>query len=128
MSDRFQFDVFLSHNSKDKPRVRKLAEKLKEAGLRVWLDEWIINNEWHRPPMTNSCTGITTPQSQIQQWRRSHSTRAFCHSPASVKCATPEFTKPFISLRRLHVTYYPQETFLRFAFDDFILVQIDFVQ
>ncbi len=38
----FQFDVFLSHNSKDKPRVRKLAERLKQAGLRVWFDEWII--------------------------------------------------------------------------------------
>lgn len=25
MSEQFQFDVFLSHNAKDKPRVRKLA-------------------------------------------------------------------------------------------------------
>jgi hypothetical protein len=38
----FQHDVFLSHNSKDKPRVRKLAERLRAAGLRVWFDEWII--------------------------------------------------------------------------------------
>jgi hypothetical protein len=35
-----QFDVFLSHNSKDKPAVRQLAEVLKGRGLRVWLDEW----------------------------------------------------------------------------------------
>jgi hypothetical protein len=35
-----QFDVFLSHNSKDKPAVRELAEKLKSRGMRVWLDEW----------------------------------------------------------------------------------------
>jgi len=34
------FDVFLSHNSKDKPAVRQIAEALKERGLRVWLDEW----------------------------------------------------------------------------------------
>lgn len=34
------FDVFLSHNSKDKPTVRELAEALKARGLRVWLDEW----------------------------------------------------------------------------------------
>jgi tetratricopeptide (TPR) repeat protein len=34
------FDVFLSHNSKDKPVVRQIAEALKERGLRVWLDEW----------------------------------------------------------------------------------------
>jgi WD40 repeat protein/GTPase SAR1 family protein len=42
MADRFTYDVFLSHNSKDKPRVRKLAEDLRAAGLRVWLDEWVI--------------------------------------------------------------------------------------
>jgi WD40 repeat protein len=40
MTDEFLYDVFLSHNSKDKPRVRKLAERLKNAGLRVWFDEW----------------------------------------------------------------------------------------
>lgn len=34
------FDVFLSHNSKDKPTVRELAEALVARGLRVWLDEW----------------------------------------------------------------------------------------
>jgi tetratricopeptide (TPR) repeat protein len=36
------FDVFLSHNSGDKDRVRLLAKELSEAGLRVWFDEWII--------------------------------------------------------------------------------------
>jgi hypothetical protein len=34
------FDVFLSHNSKDKPAVRELAEALRARGLDVWLDEW----------------------------------------------------------------------------------------
>src|SRR5262245_26091281 len=38
----FSYDVFLSHNSKDKVQVRKLAERLKGAGLRVWFDEWVI--------------------------------------------------------------------------------------
>src|SRR3954462_6994102 len=42
MPDRFTYDVFLSHNSKDKPRVRKLAEKLRDAGLRVWFDEGVL--------------------------------------------------------------------------------------
>ena len=41
-SPDFQFDVFLSHNQADKPRVRRLAERLRAAGLRVWFDEWII--------------------------------------------------------------------------------------
>src|SRR5271165_1227080 len=38
----FAYDVFLSHSSKDKPAVRELAERLKADGLRVWLDEWVI--------------------------------------------------------------------------------------
>ena len=42
MADRFTYDVFLSHNSRDKPRVRGLAEELRDAGLRVWFDEWVI--------------------------------------------------------------------------------------
>lgn len=33
------FDVFLSHNSKDKSAVRDLAEALRGRGLNVWLDE-----------------------------------------------------------------------------------------
>jgi hypothetical protein len=33
------FDVFLSHNSKDKPAVRDLKQRLSDAGLHVWLDE-----------------------------------------------------------------------------------------
>jgi len=42
MADSFTYDVFLSHKSRDKPRVRKLAERLKNVGLRVWFDEWVI--------------------------------------------------------------------------------------
>jgi hypothetical protein len=34
------FDVFLSHNSKDKPTVRDIGERLKSRGLKVFLDEW----------------------------------------------------------------------------------------
>ena len=41
------FDVFLSHNSKDKPEVRRLGEALKKRGLSVWLDEWEL-----RPGLT----------------------------------------------------------------------------
>jgi WD40 repeat protein/RNase P subunit RPR2 len=42
MAASFAYDVFLSHNSADKPRVRPLAERLRAAGLRVWFDEWRI--------------------------------------------------------------------------------------
>ena len=33
------FDVFLCHNSTDKPEVREIARLLKSSGLRPWLDE-----------------------------------------------------------------------------------------
>lgn len=38
MPDRF--DVFLSHNSRDKPVVEEIGTWLKGQGLRVWLDKW----------------------------------------------------------------------------------------
>ncbi|MEO6034785.1 MAG: toll/interleukin-1 receptor domain-containing protein, partial [Verrucomicrobiota bacterium] len=44
MLDNFQFDVFLSHNHADKSRVRRLEERLKQAGLRVWFDEWNVRS------------------------------------------------------------------------------------
>src|SRR5262249_3818196 len=31
--------IFLSHNHADKPFVRRLAQDLQKAGIRVWLDE-----------------------------------------------------------------------------------------
>ena len=34
------FDVFLSHNGKDKPAVKNIGEALKARGLKPWLDEW----------------------------------------------------------------------------------------
>ena len=42
MSDLFPFDLFLSHSSKDKALVRPLTERLRDDGLRVWLDKWQI--------------------------------------------------------------------------------------
>jgi TIR domain len=34
-----RFDLFLCHNSKDKPAVRKLNEVLKSGGIKTWFDE-----------------------------------------------------------------------------------------
>lgn len=33
------FDVFLAHNSKDKPFIRQVYQKLEEQGIKPWLDE-----------------------------------------------------------------------------------------
>lgn len=37
---QIEFDVFLSHNSSDKPTVRQLGQDLQNRNLTVWLDEW----------------------------------------------------------------------------------------
>jgi len=42
MKNTFDYDVFLSYSSQDKQVVRALAERLKQEGLRVWLDKWVI--------------------------------------------------------------------------------------
>jgi hypothetical protein len=34
------FDVFLCHNSSDKPAVKRIAQQLREAGVLPWLDVW----------------------------------------------------------------------------------------
>jgi hypothetical protein len=39
MENSSKFDVFLCHNSKDKPEVREIRDRLKQVGLNPWLDE-----------------------------------------------------------------------------------------
>lgn len=39
MNDLPKFDVFLAHNTQDKPQVRFVASALKQRRLKVWLDE-----------------------------------------------------------------------------------------
>ena len=45
MTPNFQFDVFLTHRAKDKAVVRPLAERLRQDGLKVWFDEWVLEPE-----------------------------------------------------------------------------------
>ncbi|HYT41866.1 MAG TPA: toll/interleukin-1 receptor domain-containing protein, partial [Methylomirabilota bacterium] len=44
------FDVFLCHNNKDKPEVKRIGERLKEFGIYPWLDEWELQpgKPWQR--------------------------------------------------------------------------------
>jgi hypothetical protein len=42
MSNEFKYDVFLSYNSQDREIVHALGKRLKQDGLRVWLDAWAI--------------------------------------------------------------------------------------
>ena len=41
-TERFTRDIFLSHSAKDKAVVRPLAERLRQDGLKVWFDEWVL--------------------------------------------------------------------------------------
>jgi TIR domain-containing protein len=43
------FDVFLCHNSEDKPAVREIAQKLSQKNIKAWLDEADIKagSFWH---------------------------------------------------------------------------------
>lgn len=42
MKDKFIFDVFISYNRIDQIKVNLIAESLREKGLKVWYDKWII--------------------------------------------------------------------------------------
>ncbi|MEH2009429.1 GUN4 domain-containing protein [Nostoc sp.] len=42
MSDKDQYDVFLCHNSKDKPEVIEIAHELTRQGIKPWLDKWAL--------------------------------------------------------------------------------------
>jgi hypothetical protein len=46
----FQFDVFLSHSAKDETVVRRPAERMQPAGLRVWFDGIIRPGGRHLSP------------------------------------------------------------------------------
>lgn len=37
------YDVFLCHNSKDKPAVKEIGERLLKQGILPWLDEWELS-------------------------------------------------------------------------------------
>lgn len=45
-----QFDVFLCHNSEDKPQVKEIGEKLQQYDLKPWLDIWELppGRSWQR--------------------------------------------------------------------------------
>ena len=42
MNESFECDVFLSHSAKDRAVVRDVAERLRNDGVKVWFDEWVL--------------------------------------------------------------------------------------
>lgn len=70
------FDVFLSHNSREKPAVERIAEGLKRAAVEPWLDKWCLTpgGDWQDElaeglRRSNSCAVFVGPEG-IGDWAR----------------------------------------------------------
>lgn len=64
----FEYDVFLSYSSKDAETVHPLADRLRDDGVRVWLDNWSIQ------------PGDSIPM-KIQEGMEKSRTLVMCMSP-----------------------------------------------
>ena len=68
--------IFLSHNSKDKHFVRKLANDLRRQGFYVWVDEAEIKlgdsliECVHRSPRSPRPAELSSRSAEIEQWHR----------------------------------------------------------
>jgi hypothetical protein len=68
------FDVFLSHNSKDKAAVERIAKQLKAVGLRPWLDKWnlaggdTIEDALELAIKTISCAALFFGPADVGDW------------------------------------------------------------
>lgn len=86
VNTEFKFDVLLSHSALDNLRVRRLAQRLRSAGLRVWFDEWCIQPgddiylEFERGlDRSRALVLCLSPAALISDWARlERSTLPFC--------------------------------------------------
>jgi small GTP-binding protein len=94
MDGEFSFDVFLSHSAKDKIVVRGIAKRLREDGLTVWFDEWVLK------------TGDNIPSKIEEGLERSRvlvlcmSANAFGSDWAQLEAGTFRFRDPLNKERR----------------------------
>ena len=94
MPDDFQFDVFLSHSAKDKLVVRDIAERLRQDGVKVWFDKWVLQ------------PGESIPSNIEEGLERSRvlllcmSANAFGSGRAQLESGTFRFRDPLNSERR----------------------------
>lgn len=115
MSSSFSYDVFLSYNSDDKDVVRSLAKRLRNDGLRVWFDEWVIGS---------SHAAAETLQSGLEHSRvliLCTSTNALGTDLARLEAATLPFRLPANTERRfipIRLDYAPPPDFL----EHFVLI------
>ena len=71
-----EFDVFLCHNSQDKPEVIDIGLKLKEQGLNPWLDQWELQpglpwqRELEKQIQNIKSAAVFVGQSGIGPWQQ----------------------------------------------------------
>jgi hypothetical protein len=69
-----KFDVFLSHNSKDKASVEKIAKRLLKVGIRPWLDKWnlaagdSVSDALEQAITTIHCAALCFGPADIGRW------------------------------------------------------------
>jgi GTPase SAR1 family protein/nucleotide-binding universal stress UspA family protein len=86
-----EFDVFLCHNWEDKPAVRELAQRLRERGLRPWLDERELRpgDPW-QPALEDVIAGIPAAAviigARMGPWQKQELT-AFLRQRSKRRCA-----------------------------------------
>ena len=74
MSAEFQHDVFLSHSSKDRTVMRAVAERLRQDGLKVWFNEWVLKPVVPLAHRMGEGSGVRA--AKIEEWFE-HSTFGF---------------------------------------------------
>jgi hypothetical protein len=68
------YDVFLSHNSKDKAAVEAIAKQLKAVGIRPWLDKWdlapgdTLMDALERAINTIPCAALCFGPADVGKW------------------------------------------------------------
>ena len=62
----FDYDVFLSHASEDKPWCAMLAGRLRDEGVRVWFDAWALRHGDHVLARINE--GLQQSRKTVAVW------------------------------------------------------------
>jgi WD40 repeat protein len=94
MHEAFEFDVFLSHSAKDKDVVRDIAARLRNDGVRVWLDEEQIK------PGDNAAAKIEEGLERSRVLVLCMSANAFGSEWARLEAGTFRFRDPLNKERR----------------------------
>ncbi|MBW4600070.1 MAG: toll/interleukin-1 receptor domain-containing protein [Calothrix sp. FI2-JRJ7] len=86
-----QFDVFLCHNSQDKPEVQKIGNQLIELEIRPWLDAWQLRPgfpwqpELERQVKTSKSVALFVGSSGLGPWQKQE-IEAFMREFVERKC------------------------------------------